>query len=70
MVLAILTILTRGPIGLLIHKGQIIPIWIFAILGRYLHFQLLFKKFENLYESVNSLELCGKLIFTKRRLMV
>ena len=54
----------------LIPKVLFIPFWIFAILDRYLQLQLSLEFFEIFYEYVISLELYGKLIFTKRGLMV
>ena len=63
-----------NPHGLDIHSKltlevQIIPIWIFAILNRYLNLQLFLETLETFYECVISLELCGKLIFKKKELI-
>ena len=54
----------------LIPKVLFIPFWAFAILGRYLELQLFLEIFETFSECVISLELCGKLTFTKSGLMV
>ena len=54
----------------LIPKVLFIPLSAFVILGRYLRLQLFLETFETFYECVISLELFGKLIFIKRRLMV
>ena len=49
----------------LIPKVLFILFWAFAVLGRYLGLQVCLEIFETFYESVISLELCEKLIFTK-----
>ena len=54
----------------LIPKVLFIPFWIFDVLGRYLGQQLFLEIFETLYKCVTSIELCGKLIFTKSGLTV
>ena len=55
---------------ILTPKVFFIPFLVFALLGSSLGLQLFLEILENFYECVISLELCGKLIFTKRGLMI